>query len=153
MCTIYFIESHDFWSTHWQLLTSLNIELGYFIYLFKYFANIMDVLGAFGVSALLREYLIIANFNIWTVREIERRINEKRAGSNKLGVVEIGLPSHHVELLEAVYNSFNAKRIFKQLYGLKTQFSTLIYLYMVQYDSMTKEDIHDELKSSLRFTN
>uniref|UniRef100_U9TUD8 Uncharacterized protein n=1 Tax=Rhizophagus irregularis (strain DAOM 181602 / DAOM 197198 / MUCL 43194) TaxID=747089 RepID=U9TUD8_RHIID len=70
----------------------------------------MDVLGAFGVSALLREYLIIANFNIWTVREIERRINEKRAGSNKLGVVEIGLPSHHVELLEAVYNSFNAKR-------------------------------------------
>ncbi|CAB4407934.1 unnamed protein product [Rhizophagus irregularis] len=112
----------------------------------------MDVLGAFGVSALLHEYLIIANFNIWTVREIERRINEKRAGS-KLGVVEIDLPSHHVELLEAVYNSFNAKRIFKQLYGLKTQFSTLIYLYMVQYDSMTKEDIHDELKSSLRFTN
>ncbi|CAB4383820.1 unnamed protein product [Rhizophagus irregularis] len=91
----------------------------------------MDVLGAFGVSALLHEYLIIANFNIWTVREIERRINEKRADSNKLGVVEIGLPSHHVELLEAVYNSFNAKR----------------------YDSMTKEDIHDELKSSLRFTN
>ncbi|CAG8484276.1 21402_t:CDS:2 [Rhizophagus irregularis] len=78
----------------------------------------MDVLGAFGVSALLREYLIIANFNIWTVREIERRINEKRAGSNKLGVVEIGLPSHHVELLEAVYNSFNAKRVSCKFKGM-----------------------------------
>ncbi|GBB92943.1 hypothetical protein RclHR1_02090007 [Rhizophagus clarus] len=64
----------DFWSTRWQLLINEGLkELGYypvknlFTPIFsKKIANIMGVLGAFGVSALLHEYLIIANFNVWT---------------------------------------------------------------------------------------
>ncbi|PKC05261.1 hypothetical protein RhiirA5_421125 [Rhizophagus irregularis] len=71
-----FISSspRDFWSTRWQLLLNESFkELGYlpvknlFIPIFsRKISNIMGVLGAFGVSALLHEYIIIANFNIWT---------------------------------------------------------------------------------------
>ncbi|RIA86165.1 hypothetical protein C1645_878855 [Glomus cerebriforme] len=64
----------DFWSIRWQLLLNeIFKELGYLPIknLFtpivpKKIANMMGVLGAFCVSALLHEYLIIANFDIWT---------------------------------------------------------------------------------------
>jgi hypothetical protein len=71
-----FISSspRDFWSNRWQLLLNESFkELGYlpvknlFAPIFsRKIANIMGVLGAFGVSSLLHEYLIIGNFNIWT---------------------------------------------------------------------------------------
>ena len=64
----------DFWSTRWQLLLNeIFKELGYlpvknlFSSIFpKKISNMMGVIGAFGVSALIHEYLIIAQFDIWT---------------------------------------------------------------------------------------
>ncbi|CAG8584915.1 2287_t:CDS:1 [Funneliformis mosseae] len=64
----------DFWSTRWQLMISESFkELGFLPvknvfapFVPKKIANMMGVLGAFGVSALLHEYLIIGQFNIWT---------------------------------------------------------------------------------------
>ncbi|RGB32567.1 hypothetical protein C1646_762724 [Rhizophagus diaphanus] len=63
----------DFWSTRWQLLINESFkELGYlpvkilFVPIFsRKIANIMGVLSAFGISALLHEYLIIANAYTW----------------------------------------------------------------------------------------
>ncbi|CAG8732425.1 19974_t:CDS:2, partial [Rhizophagus irregularis] len=71
-----FISSspRDFWSTRWQLLINESFkELGYlpvknlFVSIFsRKIANIMGVLSAFGISASLHEYLIIANAYTWT---------------------------------------------------------------------------------------
>jgi len=64
----------DFWSVRWQLMINEWFkELGYLPVrnLFVSFAprriaNMMGVLGAFGVSALLHEYIIIGQYDLWT---------------------------------------------------------------------------------------
>ncbi|CAI2176518.1 19672_t:CDS:1 [Funneliformis geosporum] len=64
----------DFWSARWQLMINESFkELGFLPvknvfapFVPKKFANMMGVLGAFGVSALLHEYLIIGQFDLWT---------------------------------------------------------------------------------------
>ncbi|CAG8508904.1 12719_t:CDS:1 [Funneliformis mosseae] len=64
----------DFWSVRWQLLANevfkelgfLPVRNAFVPFVPKKVANMMGVLGAFGVSALLHEYLIIGQFNIWT---------------------------------------------------------------------------------------
>jgi hypothetical protein len=68
------ISPRDFWSVRWQLLLNEAFkELGYlpvknFFVSFapRKLANAMGVLGAFGISALLHEYLVIGLFDIWT---------------------------------------------------------------------------------------
>ncbi|CAG8674961.1 6659_t:CDS:1 [Funneliformis mosseae] len=63
----------DFWSVRWQLLANEFFkELGFLPVknVFapiapKKIANMMGVLGAFGVSSLLHEYLIIGMLDIW----------------------------------------------------------------------------------------
>ncbi|CAI2178044.1 6611_t:CDS:1 [Funneliformis geosporum] len=64
----------DFWSARWQLMINESFkELGFLpvknvftTFVPKKFANLMGVLGAFGISALLHEYLIIGQFDLWT---------------------------------------------------------------------------------------
>ncbi|PKC74062.1 hypothetical protein RhiirA1_450445 [Rhizophagus irregularis] len=64
----------EFWSIRWHLLLNESLkELGYlpinnlFSTIFsKKIANIMGVLGSFGISGLIHEYYLITNFNIWT---------------------------------------------------------------------------------------
>ncbi|CAI2168763.1 8751_t:CDS:1 [Funneliformis geosporum] len=64
----------DFWSARWQVMINESFkELGYLPIkntfapiVPKKIANTMGVFGAFGVSALLHEHLIIGNFDIWT---------------------------------------------------------------------------------------
>ncbi|CAI2163850.1 5318_t:CDS:1 [Funneliformis geosporum] len=64
----------DFWSTRWQLMINESFkELGFLPvknvlapFVPKKIANMMGVLGAFGVRALLHEYLIIGQFDLWT---------------------------------------------------------------------------------------
>ena len=64
----------DFWSVRWQLmLNECFKELGYLparnlfaSFVPKKVGKIMGVLGAFGVSALIHEYLIIGDFDVWT---------------------------------------------------------------------------------------
>jgi hypothetical protein len=64
----------EFWSTRWQLfLNEFFKECGFLpvrnlltpIFSRK-IANMMGVLGAFAISSLLHEYLMITNYNIWT---------------------------------------------------------------------------------------
>ncbi|CAG8610781.1 1474_t:CDS:1 [Funneliformis mosseae] len=64
----------EFWSVRWQLMINESFkELGFlpvknlFVpFIPKKIANMMGVLGALGVSALIHEYLIIGQFDIWT---------------------------------------------------------------------------------------
>ncbi|CAB4493970.1 hypothetical protein RhiirA5_403506 [Rhizophagus irregularis] len=64
----------DFWSTRWQLfLNEFLKEYGFLPVrnlltpiIPRKIANMMGVLGAFAISSLLHEFLMIANFNIWT---------------------------------------------------------------------------------------
>ncbi|CAI2168767.1 4652_t:CDS:1 [Funneliformis geosporum] len=64
----------DFWSTRWQLMINESFkELGFLPvknvlapFFPKKIANMMGVLGAFGVSAIMHEYLIIGLFDLWT---------------------------------------------------------------------------------------
>jgi hypothetical protein len=64
----------EFWSVRWQLLLNECFkELGYlpvsnFFTSFapRKIANAMGVLGAFGISALLHEYMVIGSNDIWT---------------------------------------------------------------------------------------
>ncbi|EXX50177.1 uncharacterized protein OCT59_018991 [Rhizophagus irregularis] len=64
----------DFWSTRWQLFLNETFkELGFLPvrnllipFVPRKIANMMGVLGAFAISSLLHEYLIIGNYNIWT---------------------------------------------------------------------------------------
>ncbi|CAI2179870.1 14612_t:CDS:2 [Funneliformis geosporum] len=63
----------DFWSARWQLFISESFkELGFLPVksvfapiVPKKIANMMGVLGAFAISSLLHEYLIIGHFDIW----------------------------------------------------------------------------------------
>ncbi|CAB5384256.1 unnamed protein product [Rhizophagus irregularis] len=66
----------DFWSTRWQLFLNETFkELGFLPvknllnpFVPRKIANMMGVLGAFAISSyLLHEYIIIGNYNIWTV--------------------------------------------------------------------------------------
>ncbi|CAB4404273.1 unnamed protein product [Rhizophagus irregularis] len=64
----------DFWSTRWQLFLNETFkELGFLPvknllnpFVPRKIANMMRVLGAFAISSLLHEYIIIGNYNIWT---------------------------------------------------------------------------------------
>ncbi|RGB26851.1 hypothetical protein C1646_769893 [Rhizophagus diaphanus] len=64
----------DFWSTRWQLILSEIFKESGFLpvrnlltsFVSRKFANMMGVLGAFAISSFMHEYLMIANFNIWT---------------------------------------------------------------------------------------
>jgi hypothetical protein len=64
----------DFWSTRWQLILNEIFKESGFLpvrnlltsIVLRKIANIMGVLGAFAISSFMHEYLVIANFNIWT---------------------------------------------------------------------------------------
>ncbi|PKK68609.1 hypothetical protein RhiirC2_867186 [Rhizophagus irregularis] len=64
----------DFWSTRWQLFLNETFKELCFLpvknllnpFVPRKIANMMGVLGAFAISSLLHEYLIIGNYNIWT---------------------------------------------------------------------------------------
>ncbi|CAI2168492.1 3354_t:CDS:2 [Funneliformis geosporum] len=57
-------SSHEFWSARWQLMLNESFkELG-FLPVKNVFA---DILSAYAVSALLYKYLIIEQFDLWTV--------------------------------------------------------------------------------------
>ena len=67
----------EFWSTRWQLsLHEIFKELGYLPtrnlfapFVPKKIAVMMGLLGGFGVSAILHEYIVIGLFDIWTGEE------------------------------------------------------------------------------------